>query len=257
MATFAGSCSPATGKSPHVACDCVIPLIVGWSRAPRSEALESGGDEVIELPATAVLAHGAAGWLLLDTGPPAPWAPAGEGDPLLRALAAHGLAPADVGLVAVSHLQAESAGGLGHFAHGPPLFVQRPELIFALGRAGAGDGYWRPAFDRPGLRWRGLRGDAPLAPGVDAVATPGHTPGHMSFLVRMTTGPPWLFAADAIALGEGVERDAVIGTAADPLDAPLRRRSHDRLVALARAEDARLVPGRCAATWQDLVRRRS
>jgi glyoxylase-like metal-dependent hydrolase (beta-lactamase superfamily II) len=250
-----------------VSCDRVIPLILGWTRAPRHASLEDGGDEPVECPVTAVLVHAPAGWMLLESGlperfrdpavattvyPDPPALPEG-GDALLSALAAHGLEPDDLAAVAVSHLHAERAGGLGHLVQGPPVFVQRTELIYALGRAGPREGYWRPAYDRPGLRWRGLRGDVALLPGVEAIATPGHTPGHMSYLVRTASGPPWLFAVDAIGLRVGIDRDVAIGGSADPADTPLRRRSHDRLVALARAEGARLVPGHCAPTWRELA----
>jgi N-acyl homoserine lactone hydrolase len=240
-----------------MACDRVIWLVLGRERSPRWVSLEDGGDEVLEKPVTAALVHGPGGWVLLDTGLPAafrdpalaariydePPALAGTGDPLLEALAAHGLEPHGVSAVAVSHLHAERAGGLGHFVHGPPVYVQRTELTFALGQAGTHNAYWRAAYDRPGLRWRGLRGDGAIADGIRAVATPGHTPGHMSYLVRMESGAPWLLAAGAIDLQEGIDRDVAIGWSAVAVDAPLRRRSHDRLVALARSEGARLVPG--------------
>jgi glyoxylase-like metal-dependent hydrolase (beta-lactamase superfamily II) len=250
-----------------VSCDRVIPLILGWTRVPRGAVLETGDDEPVDCPVTAVLVHAPVGWLLLDSGLPErfrdpaiaatiyaePVALGDGGDPLLAALAAEGLAPGELAAAAISHLHADRAGGLGHLVQGPPLFVQRTELLYALGRAGPGEGYWRPAYDRPGLRWRGVRGDGPLVPGVEAIATPGHTPGHMSFLVRTPSGPPWLFAVDAIGLQDGLDGDVAIGASADPADAPLRRRSHDRLIELARAERARLVPGACARTWRELA----
>jgi hypothetical protein len=71
----------------------------------------------------------------------------------------------------------------------------------------------------------------------------------MSYRVRMAQSGTWLFAVDAIDLQRGIDEDTPIGWSADPADAPLRRASHDRLVALAAAEDARLVPGHCPVTW--------
>jgi N-acyl homoserine lactone hydrolase len=249
------------------ACDEVHGLLLGWERSPRSISLRDGGDAVLRLPVTAVLARSPAGWVLLETGlpdafrdpaaaaaiydePPELTGADGE-DPLVVALAAHGVAPGDLAAVAVSHLHADHAGGLRHAVHGPPVFIQRRELSFALGIAGAGHSYWRPAYDRPGLRWRRLEGDARIAPGIHAIATPGHTPGHMSYLVRRRGGRPWLFAVDAIDLEEGIAADVEIGWSADPADAPLRRRSHERLIALAEREGARLIPGHDPGTWAD------
>jgi hypothetical protein len=54
---------------------------------------------------------------------------------------------------------------------------------------------------------------------------------------------------DAIDLEAGLRTGVPIGSAADPADDPLRQRSHDRLVALAPAEGARLVPGHCPDSW--------
>jgi len=64
----------------------------------------------------------------------------------------------------------------------------------------------------------------------------------------------WLFAVDAIDLQEGIETGVPIGASVERADAPLRRRSHERLVALAAAEGARLVPGHCPVAWPALRR---
>lgn len=241
-------------------------LVLGWERSPRWISLEGGGDEVLRLPVPAALVRTAGRWFLLETGLPPAFeepsvaaaiyddpvelrrGPDGE-DPVAAALAGVGLGIGDVGAVAVSHLHVDHAGGLDAFRHGPPVFVQRRELSFALGVAGPEQAYWRPSYDRPGLRWRKLAGDTRLGPGLYALATPGHTPGHMSYVVRRRDAPPVVLAVDAIDLREGVERDTPIGFSADPADAALRRRSHDRLTALAAREAAVLVPGHDPEVW--------
>lgn len=244
-------------------CDRVVCLTLGHEHVPRHVSLRDGGDGLLRLPVTGVLAHDAAGWTLLDTGlsptmrdpvragriyrerpPELP----GPGDPLLGALGACGLTPDDVATVAVSHLHVDHSGGLRHFGGGRPVVVQAAELAFAGTAAAAGQGYVRGDWEGRGLAWRTLRGDGPVSPGVDALATPGHTPGHMSFRVRTPEGP-WLFAMDAIDLQEGLDLDVEVGASARAEDAPLRRRSHDRLAALAAAEGARLIPGHCPVTW--------
>ncbi len=251
-----------------MACDRVVPLTVGWEYGPESISLEGGReDHVLRLPVNVVLVRSPAGWVLLESGlDPRPYRGAEEhdvytvglpefpteGDPLLDALGRHGVGLDDLAAVAVSHLHLAHSGGLRHVAGRVPVTIQARELAFATQRARRGDGYLREDYEVPGLAWRTIDGDAEIAPGVEAVFTPGHTPGHMSYRVRMAGTGTWLFAVDAIDLQEGIDTDTPIGWSAREQDAPLRRASHDRLVALAREEGARLVPGHCPSAWPAL-----
>jgi N-acyl homoserine lactone hydrolase len=250
-------------------CDRLHCLTLGWELCPESVSLEGGSRaRVLRLPIIGVLARSPEGWVLLETGcDPRPYRGVTEhdvyraglpefptdGDPLLEALAACGIAPADLAAAAVSHLHVDHSGGLRHLANHVPVAIQREELTFATERAGRPEAYLREDYDLDGLTWRVLDGDAEIAPGVEAVFTPGHTPGHMSYRVRMAQTGTWLFAIDAIDLAQGIREDRPIGWSADPAHAPLRRASHDRLVALAAEEGARLVPGHCPETWPGLL----
>ncbi|MGE4428246.1 MAG: N-acyl homoserine lactonase family protein [Solirubrobacteraceae bacterium] len=244
-------------------CDRLIGLTLGWEHCSRWLSLQDGGSEQLRLPVIAVLAHGPSGWTLLDTGlspamrdaeragriyPRLPPEFPGPEDPLLDALAACDVALADVTTVAVSHLHVDHTGGLEHLADGRPVVIQGDELAFGRTADADGCGYLREDYDRPGIAWRTLDGDGPIAPGIDAIATPGHTPGHMSYRVRTVAGT-WIFAMDAIDLQDGIDTDTPIGSTARPQDDPLRRTSHDRLVALAAAEGAHLIPGHCPRVW--------
>ncbi len=247
----------------------LICLTLAWDQMPESVSLEGGSDRILREPVCAILVLTSMGWVLLDTGTDARrfrgenpdrdlYAPAGlpefltDGDPLVDALADHGLEPSDIAVAAVSHLHFDHSGGLRHLAAaGVEVCIQRNELEFAMNGAGREDAYLREDYDDPAIRWRLLDGDAAIAPGVDAVSTPGHTPGHMSY--RVTTAErTWLFAMDAIDLQAGIDLDRVVGTWAREQDAPLVRSSHDRLTRLAREGDARLVAGHCPETWPPL-----
>jgi glyoxylase-like metal-dependent hydrolase (beta-lactamase superfamily II) len=248
-------------------CDRMYCLTLGWEYCAESVSLEGGGDEILREPLMGVLVHAPIGWVLLETGmdrrrfadptrptayPKPPEFPT-DGDALIDAMAALGLAPSDLALAAVSHLHLDHSGGLRHLAAaGVEVAIQREELRFAREDTKPGMGYTEVDYGVEGLRWRELDGDAELTPGIDAIATPGHTPGHMSYRVRMAQSGTWIFAVDAIDLQRGIDEDRTIGGSVRPQDAPLVRVAHDRLVALAAADGARLVPGHCPVTWPTL-----
>jgi N-acyl homoserine lactone hydrolase len=247
-------------------CRRMFLLTLGYEYVPRWISVEDGGDEVMREPVTAALVDSPDGWFLLETGLTGLlrddprllkdvyiWGPqpelAGEGDPLLSALAQCSTKVAEIAGVAVSHFHVDHTGGLRHFANGPPVFVQREELEFGMSETGFAErSYWTPGYNVDGLRWQTIDGDAQLAAGVLAVSTKGHTPGHMSYLVDLESGP-WLLAVDAIDLQENLNLDQTVGQSIRKADTPLRRVAHDHLVALADELGARLVPGHCPATW--------
>lgn len=251
-------------------CRRIYCMTLGHEYSPRWISLQDGGDRVLRLPITAVVAFTDDGPWLLETGiagehvrDPQPTAAiyafgapeAGTGgEPLLDSLAQCGMGAGDVVGVAVSHLHIDHTGGLRHFEAGPPIAVQGRELEFATSEAGVEEAYWRPDYMGRALHWQELDGDGPIAPGVDAIFTPGHAPGHMSYRVRTRDSGTWIFAVDAIDLQENIDEDMPIGWSADPADAPKRRDSHDKLVRLAADEGARLVPGHCPRIWPALRR---
>ena len=111
--------------------------------------------------------------------------------PQLRAL---GIGPRDVKRVVLTHLHMDHDGGLAHFQNSE-IMVSRGELSAARGWAGWVRGYlpnrWPSWFDPVPLDLA----PEPLGPfaaskrlttagDVVAVATPGHTPDHISVLAR-------------------------------------------------------------------------
>jgi len=152
-------------------------------------------------PVPAVLLEVDGGWVLLDTGlNPAlvrdrcsigASMVAGGGDPARpsrrpvdRAVEEVGLALESVTLVALSHLHNDHAGGVRHFAGTDvPVHVQRRELDYGLFGAHPEperNAIFRIDFDEPADHVGAGRRRHRDRPGVTAVLTAGHTPGHQS-----------------------------------------------------------------------------
>ena len=250
-------------------CDRLYCLTVGHEYVPRSWTLEGETDEApVRLPLTALLVRSEGRWYLFDTGLGAefrdpefarrwyqwgdPELPGETGDPLLHALAACGVGTDEVDALVMSHMHVDHTGGLRYFADGRPVYVQSAELDFALSDAAVPAGLHPPHYEDPGIAWERLDGDAEIAPGIHALSTPGHSPGHMSYVIDTALTGRWLFPFDAVPMMENVERDAPIAVGSIPQQKPLIRESHDRVVELARRERARLQPGHCPRTWPQL-----
>lgn len=140
------------------------------------------------------------------------------------ALRARGFGPRDVRQVVITHLHTDHAGGLHHVT-GARILVSPGELRRARGMAGVVQGYlphrwpkwWEPEpirftaerlgpFDRSMPLTR--RGDVVIVP------TPGHTPHHVSVVVR---GEPSFLLAGDTSYTEGLlVADAVDGVSPDP-----------------------------------------
>ena len=148
-------------------------------------------------------------FILIDTGTGDLFA--AEIDQGARSLAAAGIDPALVDMVVLTHFHPDHVGGLTDAA-GVPLFpnaeIRFPEADFALiaddaaasrlpqmvqGFVGAA----RAKLDAYGDRLQLYRDGAVLAPGVTAVATPGHTPGHAVIHVE-SEGDQLLVLGDAV-----------------------------------------------------------
>jgi glyoxylase-like metal-dependent hydrolase (beta-lactamase superfamily II) len=109
------------------------------------------------------------------------------------ALAELDMSPADIGMVINTHLHFDHCGQNAVFTHAP-TYVQRAELA----RAKREEPELYDWHDFMNACFELLDGDAELAPGLEVIATPGHTEGHQCVLVR----------------GEGHGFDLLIGDAA-------------------------------------------
>ena len=111
---------------------------------------------------------------------------------------ARGVDPASIGLVVMTHLHYDHVSGATQFP-GATFLVERREWE-AANTGGFREGYHRPHLD-PALRWRAIdvAGESDLFGDGSVVLlhTPGHTPGHLSVLLRLEGGERLLLTADA------------------------------------------------------------
>lgn len=108
-----------------------------------------------------------------------------------------GRTPDDVKIVINSHFHWDHAGGNRlfpkarfmvqsseyRFAHQPDGFISRP--------------YEKAYFDCD-INYELLTGDTLIKPGVAALTTPGHTPGHQSLMLRLPSGRVMIMTGDAM-----------------------------------------------------------
>ncbi len=160
--------------------------------------------------------------------------------PVLEQLRALGVEPRDVTHLAMSHFHVDHAGNANAFAHAT-LLVQRLEHAAAFG----------PSPERFGFDpacYGALRGaPAVLLDGdhdvfgdgsVLLLATPGHTPGHQSLLVRLPRAGALLLSGDVAHFRANHEARR---TPAGNFDRAASLRSMARLDALCREHAATLV----------------
>lgn len=169
------------------------------------------------------------------------------GDPLAAALADVDVTVGDLSLAVISHLHWDHSGGIASLAAaGVPVAIHADELSHARsGSARFEEGFRAADWSVAGCRWQELRGDTELAPGVHALATPGHTPGHLSFSVDLPGTGSWIFAGDAADLGENLIDRIACGYSAGgrPEDERRADASLDKLLEAAHRPGARLIPG--------------
>ncbi len=172
----------------------------------------------------------------------------GKGDePLVAALAEVGLAPSDIALAAISHMHVDHSGGIPVLARaGVPIAIQSAELDFVRsGVVGIAEGFHEPDWTEPGTQFHALDGDTELAPGVWALSTPGHTPGHQSFRIDLPESGSWILAGDAADLGQNFLDHVPCGSYAGASEADEQRAwaSLGKLIEIGKDTNGRIIPG--------------
>ncbi|KAA0100696.1 N-acyl homoserine lactonase family protein [Mycolicibacterium sp. P1-18] len=253
----------------------IVLFTLGWEDLPKSVSVYGAPEEQFRCPVPGVLLQTDGGWVLLDTGfntalirdpalhrryfPSMEYQPLlpGPGEPIEESLLEIGVDIDDIHLVALSHLHVDHAGGLKLFAGRVPVHAQRRELEYGLSNHPVPQSHaiFRVDFDDPTIDWRLADGEADIAPGITAIPTYGHTPGHQSFMVELDEsvgGGGFVFAFDAADLTENIEHERAIGGYVDvePEETvePIRR-----LKELAARKGYPLIPGHDPHVWPELT----
>lgn len=164
-----------------------------------------------------------------------------------------GVEPEDVRYVLQSHLHLDHSGAVGRFPRAT-YFVQRLEHDYARQPDWfAKAAYIREDFDRPGVDWKFLGGEYTdnydlFGDGaIRMIFTPGHSPGHQSFLVQLPNTGPVLLTIDAAYTLDHWEDRALPGLVCSAVDAV---RSVRKLRKIAEDTGAMVVTGHDPDGWR-------
>lgn len=163
------------------------------SQAARDAAVAAWGKPTVDMDVNLFVLKGPDGISLVDAGTGPFWGPQlGLGR---EALAAAGIQPADVVRVLLTHLHGDHALGLfgetGRYFPNADVHAPKPDLDF-FGNAALKATV--PAYRSGGFdiaaRLLATYGDrvkpveeGPVLRGIEAIAMPGHTPGHFGYLI--------------------------------------------------------------------------
>lgn len=252
------------------------PLLTAIHRYDKSiSTYQRGHGQIIEAPILAYLIETSNGRILYDVGcdhakiqVPSErerYYSASEfsfGAPEMRAdqdiphhLARLGLSASDVDVIFVGHLHFDHAGGLKQLRRcgcGAEIHVQQDEMEAA--QSGLDPAVFADdLIDDAGaaIEFKLHSGEYTVVPGVEAIATPGHTAGHMSMWLEMPKGPPILLAGDAADLQENLDHEIAPGTLWQGREAQAID-SIRKLKAIANDTSARIWPNHDLAFYRSL-----
>ena len=263
----------------------MVPMVFGWEHIPLWISMPLVADDrretLLRAPVPGLLLEVDGGWFLVDSGFNAPlvrdpalyerlWGEAPidvelagptDRDPLEAAFELAGVDPRDVVGVCISHFHNDHSGGLRHFAGRCPVYIQRAEYEMGMKEdpsALESAAMFRIDWDDQRTDWRVLDGDTEITPGITAILTAGHTPGHQSFLVDLHPSvadahshPGYVFACDAADLTENLDAEQPVS--AHGADPEVTIDGIRRLKALGVERGYRVVPGHDPVAWPALA----
>ena len=162
-------------------------------------------------------------------------------------LAKMGLSVSDIDVVFLGHLHFDHAGGICDLC-GVEVHIQADELAAANPQQDMA--YFENEIVTQ-ANWQVKQGEYALADGVHAIASPGHTAGHMSLWIEMPKGPPVILAGDAADLTENIVDEVAPGNCWQD-QTELAVASIRKLKALASREKAELWPNHDMTFWRTL-----
>lgn len=230
----------------------LVLLPLGELETSTEEMLPGRADGTrYRFPVTAALLDlGDRGWMLFDTGmddahvddPGLVWghtdlatdiAPKLADDQTLRAqLNKHGLSLGHITHVVNSHLHFDHAGN-NHLFPEATVHLQAEQLADLSRRPAS----YPVRFDPTRAHVAIHRGAVEVVPGVTALPTDGHVPGHQSLLVQLDDAPDYILCGDAIPNQDFLD-DQNFASFHDP---PIALRTAQDLLALGRARRAIVV----------------
>lgn len=200
----------------------IYPINLGFMHGFEKSTLTYLRDvgEKISVPLLMWAVVGEAGTILVDSGPDDPRivkemidkdVDRPDGADAVQALRRLGVDHTDVRTIVLSHLHWDHSGNLTLFPNAE-ILVQREELAYANCPApcfyrtyAAPVGGFTPTWHKAAHRIRPVSGDYTVAPGIDALHLPGHTPGMQGVAVTTRQGR-YVLASDTFNLLENYQQ---------------------------------------------------
>ncbi|PTR17609.1 MULTISPECIES: N-acyl homoserine lactonase family protein [unclassified Nitrosospira] len=171
----------------------------------------------------------------------------GDEQRIPRYLARLGLCSSDIDVVFVGHLHFDHVGGLCELPD-CEVHVHADEL--AAAHTGMDGSVFKDEL-ADATRWHLTTGEYTVTTGIRAVASPGHTAGHMSLFIELQKGSPIILCGDAADLSENLSEEIAPGCCWQDNQA-LALTSIRKLKSLAAREKAELWPNHDMAFYRGL-----
>ncbi|MGI9367402.1 MAG: MBL fold metallo-hydrolase, partial [Ruegeria sp.] len=147
-----------------------------------------------------------------------------------------------INLHILTHTHIDHIGGLADFPHAPIL-------VSAAERRLPKPLYWRgiQPVEWPDQTYLVIDGDVDIGPGIRILSVPGHSPGQLALLLELPKTGSVILTSDAISRPAEIDEKF-----AGSWNETLAIESADRLMALAKEQDAFVIYGHSPEQWPTL-----